>query len=244
MKPEQRDTKSGFSEAQEADIAEYRSVSLLSLAALGLGLLSPLALAFPLFLVVPVLAVLAALAAMRVIAANPSSLIGRKAAIVGLMLGLLFGAAAPARVFSRDWVMQHRARAFAQSWFELLREGRFYEAHQLTLDRSYRERVGIALDLFYESNADMREKYDIFIETPPADKLFEFAGQGELRFDGIRSAGRRKSNDFVDIQYTFLFSDDGRNQEIPVIVLVSRKLDRDGKTAHWRIFGIRPLDKE
>ena len=78
------------SEHPDPEMADYRPVSGIGIAALLIGLAAPLALVHPMLWCVPAIGAGVAIVALVRIRRSEIPLIGRKAAILGLVLSLLF----------------------------------------------------------------------------------------------------------------------------------------------------------
>ena len=74
-----------FGDQDEPDLIEYRPVSRLAILALALGLLSSLSLLAPLMLAASAVAVVVAILAMQQVKRNRAAMIGRGAAVAGLL---------------------------------------------------------------------------------------------------------------------------------------------------------------
>lgn len=107
---------------QPAD--DYRAVSALSITALLLGLCSVLALIHPVLWLVPLAAVLIAWLALRRIAVASPPLLGRKAALIGMTLALIFGLSAPIQDWLHRRVLRGEAIELADEWFTALRQNK------------------------------------------------------------------------------------------------------------------------
>ncbi len=127
-------TDSSMSTAKEkagtGDIA-YRAISGWAIAALVLGLLSGVALVGPVLWSVPLAALLAAGIAMWRISRSGGELVGWNLAVLGLLLAIVFGVAAPTRIAVRRHWLETRGRIFADEFIELLKEGKGFGAYQL-----------------------------------------------------------------------------------------------------------------
>jgi len=99
-------------------VDDYRSLSVMALFSLLLGILSFLCLFSNLFVIVPLCGIVFSLLAMRRIASSNSQLAGRGAAMTGLALCVAFGVAA----YTRAGVTQHfrsgQAERYARKWLE------------------------------------------------------------------------------------------------------------------------------
>ena len=118
---------------QDDDIAQYRQLCVLAVVGLILGLLSAAALIDPLTWVVPGAGILVSWLALRRIARAEAGLAGRKAALAGLLLSVLFGAAGAANAITYRALVRQQGRRFAEEWFELLLARQPQKAYQLTI---------------------------------------------------------------------------------------------------------------
>jgi len=116
---------------QPEELKEYRRLSLFAVLALTLGLLSVAALVHPLLWVFPIAAVgFATLALWQF--RQSSELAGKKLAVIGLAVALLFGSCSVSWSWARQITLSQQARAHVEYWFSLLSERRLLQAHQLT----------------------------------------------------------------------------------------------------------------
>jgi hypothetical protein len=104
----------------EADLVEYRAVSVTALLGLLLGFSSAAAFGHPIFWAVPVVGVFLNLLALRNIANHSPPLLGRGAAIVGLALSLALGAAAATQYSVSAARSRHEAQQLGRLWLEAL----------------------------------------------------------------------------------------------------------------------------
>lgn len=128
----------------EEDVA-YRAICPSAVGALLLGAASAAALAHPGLWIVPAVAVAVSLWALRTIAVRKNELIGRRAALLGLALAVLFGAWAPARLVSRQSRLYATAKSQADAWLALIREDKLYEAYELHLKPADRQPADVSL---------------------------------------------------------------------------------------------------
>ena len=75
--------------------------------------------------------VVVSLVALRRIGRAEVPLLGRKAALVGLALSLLYGIAAPTRVISREYWLTARAERLANKFLDLIRSKKTADAYAL-----------------------------------------------------------------------------------------------------------------
>ncbi len=117
--------------AKSDEDAAYRTVSILALVSLALGLVSPLAFFAPLLMVLPITGAILGLLAVRRIATSDGALIGRTAALAGLVLSVASITAASTRTQLTQYLLSRQARATAVEWFTLLQHGNVEQAFQL-----------------------------------------------------------------------------------------------------------------
>ena len=120
---------------------EYRSLSGLAVAGLAFGLLSAAAMIFPLLLTSAIVGLVLSTWALVRIRRQAPVLVGRRMALAGLFLSVLFAAAVPVDRLVYRWRIQSEARQFGDLWFELLSRGEPQKAHQLTVEPRIRERL-------------------------------------------------------------------------------------------------------
>src|SRR5262249_54395616 len=126
----------------DADLAEYRAVSALAIVGLFLGIASACAFGHPVFWIVPIAAALINVAALKRIAAEAPRLVGRRAALCGLALALLIGAAAPTQFYVSAARGRSEARQVGQLWIEALTHNNPELALELEQDPSGRLPAG------------------------------------------------------------------------------------------------------
>jgi len=98
---------------------EYRAVSGMAVAGLVFGMLSPAAMFDPVGFAAPALGILLCAAALWRVARHAPELIGRKAAMLGLVLAVFFGFAATGQWGCYHWLLRQQARQTAEAWFQL-----------------------------------------------------------------------------------------------------------------------------
>ena len=107
----------------DEETASYRGLSSFTVVGLLAGLASPLAMFYVTAIVFPVAAVIASALALRQIAVQAPNLAGRKAALAGLFLGLMFLVAAPVDAWVYRYYLRREARLVAAAWIEDIRDG-------------------------------------------------------------------------------------------------------------------------
>ncbi len=172
-----------ISDSPPSELNSYRSICGLAVLSLVLGGLSVTALSYPGAWVVPLPAIICSLWALRRIRRQPDELVGRRAAWAGLALALFFGAWAPARYATDQWLLHRQARRFVEHWFQLVLEGQLEAAHQATLDFYLRQPEGTALRESYESRPEDLQELQEYFSRGIARDLVDLGSEGQVRFD-------------------------------------------------------------
>jgi hypothetical protein len=110
------------------DSGDYRPVSRLAVAALGLGILSALALVFRVAWPLPLVAAALAATALADLGRPDVRKAGRWAALAGLALAAGFGAQAVTTAVVGRAIARSRAEAAARAWLDAVRSGRLADA--------------------------------------------------------------------------------------------------------------------
>jgi hypothetical protein len=266
------DTKrAGFSPVETDSLTEYHPLNRPAIAALVLGVLSATALAHQLFWVVPIITIVVAVVALRQISASSSEQRGRMLALVGLACALVFGSWAMTRSISRQMQISEQAQACCDEWFELIRTGRLYEAHQLTLPYDSRLSDVDPLEEIYEDR-ELAEKVkretrelNIELENPPFDEETVERSRLPEQFDDfmedepmktIRAAGKElryrceeltkevrlsRTEAEFGLRYTVMVPENGKTRSLPVMIVVQRHLRGEGNV-FWHV--LRVMDPE
>lgn len=163
------------------DVIEYRPVNPLAVVGLLAGLASVLAFAHPLLWLLPALGALISAWALRSMATAASEQVGRKAALIGLTLSLLFGAASVTRLTFFTWQLRVETRQLAQQWFEALRDGNPYRADQF--GRSPAGRVEREDDLLARyAEPEERQHLLEYLEEPAVRMLLSLGKYAQVRY--------------------------------------------------------------
>jgi hypothetical protein len=225
------------------DVPTYRAISPLAVVACVLAALSPLALAHPVLWIVPAAAVVLATWALRLISRHADRLVGRRAALAGLAIALFFGAWAPTRLALQRVVLPRQARHFAQYWFDLVRNGRVYEAHQWTRPPGFRLPSDVDLRQAYESDADAKEDLRKFLRSEPIDPLVRFGTAAEVRFVKTLDLEGNSRKSLSVLRFEIVTPRQDRPPQ-PVRLAVERTRVAGTGTPQWRVYSVRPPRSE
>lgn len=231
-------------------LMQYRAVSLRALAALLLGIASPLAFVGPLLWLLPAIGVLAAVAALREIRGSGYALTGRTAAVAGLSLSLLCGTAAVTHQVAQRWWIRREAIDVSLAWFQFLLREQPHLAHQITLRLEERLPPGEDPWAFYRGYASAADALRGFVQQPLIRTLLALQRTATVRYwstEFQQHYGRSPSysrRDQLTQVYAVTFGDARRRTTFFARLMLQRSVPRGSSTARWQIIdfqgGVRP----
>ncbi len=222
----------------EADREEYRAVSGLAVTALVLGVLSVAALVDLLAWLFPVAGILTSGLAIAQIARQRPELVGRKAAVAGLLLSLLFGSMAVGHWVSYRWLVQREARAVGMAWFERLARGQPQLAHQLTLAPDDRQPPRSDAWAAYRTSRTLHEALEQYVAEPLLRTLLALGQQAAVRFYATEDLDGPAGDEVVAQLYAVTFEKDGQKTSFFVRMVVRRAAAEIPDRAAWQIVGV------
>jgi len=150
---------------------EYRTLSVLAIISLIIGLAAPLAVAAPFLLAIPLFGIAVSLIALRRIAVSEGVLAGRWAAMAGLALCVASAVMPVSHELIQRAIRVRQAETFGRSWVAIVTAGNVKQAFSLTAD-------GTRPMPPAEPNAPPKPApYEAFIEQPVI-KALQAAGPG------------------------------------------------------------------
>ncbi len=174
--------------------AGYQRLSRLAVWSIPLGLMSALSMVSPLLWIVPVAAIVFAVGGLWVIAHSDDTT-GRRLAITGLGLAILFGTWGMSWTISRRMVLTGQAREHASEWLELMQNEEYMKAHQLSLDYFGRLPAGTSLTEHYAETETPLEEADgeaMSVPDPGSD-----SAMGPLLAPEVQSSPSGELNAFM-----------------------------------------------
>jgi hypothetical protein len=115
------------------DEPTYRSISVLAIVSIVIGVAAPLCMMAPLLFVLPIVGIAVALLALRGIEVSAGTLIGRKAALIGIAISVASIGAALTRTKLSEVMLSQQARGTALEWIALLQDGKVDDAFEMTM---------------------------------------------------------------------------------------------------------------
>jgi hypothetical protein len=185
----------------ESSDESYHSVSALAGVALVLGVLSPLAFAHELLWSVPIAGVALAIVALVQIDRSGGSLIGRKGAVIGLVLALFCGLGAMTQDATRRLWLTHRATQVAERFVQLMSEGKNVAAYQLWARPQFRAPASVPFEKFYSENPEAAKDYKSFQTHEIIKDLVALGARAEIVHLGTHWTDSDPANDFFMVFY-------------------------------------------
>jgi hypothetical protein len=222
-------------------LPQYRSVSWTAILAILLGLLSAVALFNPLLVAVAVAGTGLSLFALRQIAARPDVLSGRGLALAALFLSVFFMIFAPTRLGIRSRVLQQRGRELADTFLSLLKEGRTYDAHQLSnlKHRSSSQPPDLTVDPNKLTTDDLRG----FEETKTIQMIKDVEHKFSFYAEGVEPSRSYSDMDIFIFRYRLVPEASTGKRPFPLWIAVSRSVDRGSGTAIWKVIDVQHVFK-
>mgnify|MGYP001157858283 CR=1 FL=1 len=240
--------------AEEFSAEQYREYKPISKAAVGaficalIGSLAPVA---PALLAFEIAAVVLALVALNVIKQQLRS--GKTLAFLALLSGTLIIGLIPSRELKRRYDYRSTAREHASSWLQLIQDGQFREAHQLTYYVDERRAPGVSWDEHYrppttakrvqeDEISDEIDPYTAFMDFfahPPASWLKTEHDEVDIQCRGVTSMLQLSES----IRLTVVFDVHRTNGSTHAIrVEMQRGVDQITRESHWRVNALTDVD--
>lgn len=227
-------------DAEEADIQQYRSVSAAAVAALALGLLSPVALVSILGWAAPIAGLAVAWWALRRIREEAPVLLGRKAALIGMTLSLAMLAAGPVHYYRYRHRVYREAKQFGELFFGRLRDNLPHQAHQLTLPPEQRRPTEESIGEMYPLGSDSRRQLEQFVNRHEIRVLLALGKAAEVRYFYTDSLGSEQDNDYLNAVYAVTYRPEGEPVSFFLNVRMVRTRFSEPDSSFWMINRIVP----
>jgi hypothetical protein len=224
-----------ISDAQDAELSAYRPVAWEAVVGMLIGLASPLAFVDRFLWAVPVAGVLLNGRALRRFRRNPGTLSGRTMAVIGLLLSLGFGTAAPSDWLAYHWTARREARRFGESFFRYLAQDEPQKAFQLFVPANQRQPLDDRLWGVYNHDDKLRKGLENFVAMPVVRTLLALGPQASVRFYETAEQRQVENNDEVTQLYAVTYDDAGEKKSFFVKLQMVRQPLPIGGTG-WRVY--------
>ena len=228
----------------DSSLTEYQAVSGLAVAGLLVGVSGLAAFLGPGLYVIPVVGIVLNVAALIRIGRKSSAVMGRKAAVVGLIVSLACLSIAPSHFLTGRWLLRKEARQFAPVWFDFLARGEPHKAHQLASQSTDRPPLDERLWDVYVQKPDTIQDLEGFLDKAEVRVLLALGQNAQVRYYSTQSQWRKHGNDCARLVYAVTYDADGTKTSFFVSLDMERLLAPGTNRPHWHVFevagGIRP----
>lgn len=221
---------------EEAEVTEYHAVSALAVVGLLCGLAAATAILSPALWIVALIGILLNVLALARIARDAPALIGRKAALVGLLLSVFFGAVAMTDWYTYSELLNREARQFATLWFDSLRDREPQKAHQLTRSPATRHPFDEKLWELYFNGSEPREDLKAYLERPEVRTLLALGDKAQVRYYASPSQSQEGGSDNISLVYAVTYPEAKQKKTFFLNLVLERDRFTDSpRRAEWRI---------
>jgi hypothetical protein len=224
---------------QEEELTRYQSVSGLAFAALALGLLSWTAMFAPALWLVAFAGMGTGVAALVQIRRRAPALLGRKPALIGLLLSVVFSFAGPADLLASRWLIRSEGRRIAAEFLRELQQDQPAAAHQLTLPAGRRAPATVDLGASYYAGSDARAGLERFVAQPPIQALLALGGRARIRYYDTEFQARDDEGDALRLVYAVTYEEAGRKTSFFLGLSLRRRVLAAVHLVDWWIEGIK-----
>ncbi|MBN1912424.1 MAG: DUF4190 domain-containing protein [Pirellulales bacterium] len=229
-----------LSPLQDDPQEQYQAVSALAVASLIVGLLSSVALFGPHWWFVPGIGILLAIGALAKIAARTPELIGRKAAVVGLLLSVWFVGSAMGYHLTRESLLDREASRAALDWFGLLAHRKPHMAYQLTQPLASRRPLSDALWELYRNVPEQGDKLKKYVTASPIETLLALGTDATVRYCGTLSRWHQDNEDGRNQIFAVTYDDPKEGKTTFFIgVSMQREANPVANRLNWTVVGCR-----
>ncbi len=227
-RPSLFDDQPALSDHLTDDVVSYRSVSPLAVLGAVLGITSPLALVSAFLAPLAMVGAVVSLVAISSIRRDPESKSGQWVATFGLFLSLLVLGATLLRGPLVQRLHSAAAEPLVERYLDLLSEGDFAAAHQLTLPYSKRRPGEEAMRVHYGVNAEAQADLEAF----QSQDIIQRISAQDPQLVG-QSNAERTGPGVVSITWLYRLPATEGRPELGLKVRTERK--RLGERSSWRI---------
>ena len=224
---------------QDDELTRYQSVSGLAFLALLLGLLSWTAMFTPWLWPVAFAGVVAGVAALARIRRRAPALLGRKPALIGLLLSVVFSFAAPAELLANRWLIRNEGRRVAVEFLREIQQDHPAAAHQLTLPAGRRAPASVDLGASYYAGSDARAGLESFVAQPAIQALLTLGGKARICYYDTEFQGHDDEGDVLRLVYAVTYDEAGQKTSFFLGLSLRRRVLAAAHLVDWQIEGIK-----
>jgi hypothetical protein len=232
-------------------VGESRYVSYATRASIFLTLVAFSALLWPPLWLAPAISAVFAGRGIWLAQRFPDRYRGGRVALAMLLVSLFLLAFAPSRYVAGQAMLIRTAQNHAEAWLELIRQGKLYEAHQLSLERH--ERVPPMADLerhyrqrYPEGGERLREMMDIrdpyrmfqkYYSEPPLKQMREAGQNAQYTYRNAAILPRPESRPavIIELHYDAVLPTESTTYKLPLLIQMERTTNLSTGEHHWHV---------
>ena len=214
--------KSHFHESTENEVVQYRAIEPMAVLCVILAVISVLAIFDLVGCCLAVLAIVFGILSLTRIKKRSEVFIGRKAAIFGLGLSLLFISTGIARHITSEYMIRYQAKTIGQEFLEEIANQQPEIALQWTLAPQERCRAAANRWAFYRSNKEAGKKLREFVDKEDVRALLAIGPDAKIYPVGKPGYTTTGNVDSVQQTYAIDFNSEGKEKTFFFGLLVRR----------------------
>ena len=228
-----QDYQRAVHELDDGDEIEYRAISLWSIFAFVVGLISLTALMSPGLLFLGVVGILVSALSIRSVSQDDRPMVGKRLAWFGLGLAMFSVTYGVGTFATRRAAIYRDARTYAMEWFDMIREGRRDEAFQVRMPQEQRKSPSKSWDDYQEEMGDQKAQMAYFFEISPFKELDAYGQEGEVEFLGNVRMQPTGEDRAVIQKYRLRYKEGGQPKELEFQIGLRRHYNPAYNQCYW-----------
>lgn len=180
--------------------------------------------------------------AVGVVAYGGRSFRGGGLACAAVFMGVFFMALGVTRFAATQQAMQSEARAAAEHWFDLIKQGKLDEAHQMTMGSEYRETPEIPLKEAYRLSSQLSSGRDTFFLGPPLKYLVSDPENSKVRFVNFGPRSSDEKANTIQLRFSIRYLEHDVPRETTFSMSVARYHEPKFEDHRWVMRGVSAVD--
>ena len=231
----------------ERMIESYRPFSGWAIASLALAIVSVLGMINPQLFLLPLAALVLSLLTCIRNSWSKTKPIGSWLALVAALLAGFFLSSGIVYTRLKQQYYFGLARQFADTWFDLVRDGEIYRPHHLLKDWPLRQPSNVDLDQYYASLTNIPNKFkdskieiDDYITQEPEKSIRKYKREMNCRY--VRDFFLRDEikTEFYQLEYVLEWPPESGRPGWPVLIELQRKEHKQPYGNQWTVRDVIP----
>lgn len=231
----------------ERMIESYRPFSGWGIASIAIAIFSVLGMINPQLIILPLIALVVSVLTCIYNSWSKSQPIGSWLALLAAFLSGFFLTSGTVYQQLREKHYFGLARKFADTWFELVREGEIYRPHHLMKDWPTRQPSDVDLDVYYAGLTKIPNKFkdtkieiDDYILQEPEKSIREFGSKVTCRYLSDFFFRDEVKTEYYQLLYVLEWPPELGRPNWPVMVEMQRKEHKQPYGNQWTLRDVTP----